>query len=258
MTTVVKRQASSRFPSRTFSGPSSRPSRTSRLFAALVAATLVLLGVRPVTHAGENGGQALTLSARSVAAPEADAQPDTQPDTVDAALERGDLGSARELAKAQREADPSAANWRTEAEVLERAGDYGGAIAAYQAHMAALPDDAEQAHATAKADLARVKAQQRGTVAGEPASTHREELDAAWAPKKKKANNKPKKKVAVAPVDEPDDRVIDKWYFWVTLGAIVASAAAVTGIAIRASRQDQPDALGLQRAPTTGPTMLRF
>ena len=249
MTTVVKSQPTSpRFRSRT--------SSSLAFVAAFVAVTLVLLGVQPVAWASDDEGRALTLSARSVSSPESN--PGAETDSVAAALERGDLTSARELAAAQREADPSAANWRTEAEVLERAGDYGGAIAAYQAHLAALPGDDEAAKGIAKADIARVKDLQRGTTGGEPESTHRQELDKAWAPKKTKPKKKPKKKVVVAPVDEPDDRVIDKWYFWVTLGAIVASAAAVTGIAIRASRQGQPDALGLQRAPTTGPTMLRF
>ncbi|MEM7153057.1 MAG: hypothetical protein AAF799_09445 [Myxococcota bacterium] len=163
-----------------------------------------------------------------------------QPDTLEGALESGDLDAAEELAAQAREADPSAANWQREGEVLEQSGEYQRAAEAYREAKKAAGEDAEAASA-ADEGLARVSAAARGTVADEPASTHREQLDERWAPK---PPPKPEPKPEPPPVQEPaSDRIVNKWYFWVTVGAIVASAAAVTTIAIRASRDDQPDAL---------------
>jgi len=224
-----------------------------RATAAVTALAVVTVGVAPAATASGRGG-AVSLSSRI-----AESAPSSEPATVEEALAAGDLESARALATAAREADPSAANWRTEAEVLEASGEYGGAAAAYQGHLDALPADATAARDAALADRARVSAQSRGTQAGEPESTHRADLDSRWAPPPPKPKKKKKASTPPPPVDVPDDRVIDKWYFWVTIGAIAASAAAVTGIAITASRQDKSDALGLSRAPSPmGPTMLRF
>lgn len=163
-----------------------------------------------------------------------------EPASIDVALEAGDLDAAEQLAAEAREADPSAANWQREGEVLEQSGEYQRAAEAYREAKKAAGEDVEATDA-ADEGLARVLAAARGTVADEPASTHREELDERWAPK---PPPKPEPKPEPPPVQSPpSDRIVNKWYFWVTVGAIVASAAAVTTIAIRASRDDQPDAL---------------
>lgn len=183
------------------------------------------------------------------------------PQTVEQAAEAGDLSAAVELAKKARKADPSAANWQAEAEALEAAGRYAEASATYQAQLDVLPANAEAERAEAKAAHARTDTLARGTVADEPESTHREELDAKRKPESKAGRTSPRDKrrsVEPPPPRTDDDRIVTKWYFWVTVGAIVASAAAVTGIAIRAARDDEPDALGLQPARQMGPTLLRF
>ncbi|MCA9651894.1 MAG: hypothetical protein H6712_28690 [Myxococcales bacterium] len=184
------------------------------------------------------------------------AQPAAEPQTIDDALEAGDLTRAQELATEARKAEPTAATWQREGEVLEQSGEYRRAAEAYRGAKKAAGEDAE-AVAAADEGLVRVRAASRGTVADEPESTHRKELDERWAPKPKpKAEPTPEPK----PLDGPKpDRIVTKWYFWVTVGAIVASAAAVTAIAIRAAKDDQPDALGLQAAPPPrGPGVLRF
>jgi len=183
--------------------------------------------------------------------------PAAEPTTLDAALEAGDLTSAKALAREARLAEPSAATWQREGEVLEQAGDYREAAQAYRAAKRTSGDD-EAAAAAADAGLVRVKASARGTIADEPVSTHRKQLDPRWEPPAPK-------KVAPPPEPPPEplpepDRIVTKWYFWVTVGAIAASAAAVTAIAIKAARDDQPDALdALTPAPAShGFGALRF
>ncbi len=181
-----------------------------------------------------------------------------EPATIDGALEAGDLATARTLAKEQREADPTAANWQREAEVLEQSGESARAASAYREASKAAGDDVD-AEAAASAGLDRVRATARGTVADEPVSTHRKALDEVWSPPPPPP--KPEPAPAPAPIDEPSsDRIVTQWYFWVTVGAIAASAAAVTAIAIRAARDDQPDALdSLTRQPgPRGLGVLRF
>ncbi|MCX4240055.1 hypothetical protein [Paraliomyxa miuraensis] len=181
---------------------------------------------------------AVPSSAALAAGPEA-ADP-TEATTIDGALESGDLTTAKALAREAREAEPTAATWQREGEVLEHAGDYREAAKAYRAAKAAAGEDAAAATA-AEQGLVRVKAQARGTVPDEPASTHREELDPRWEPPPPKPDPTPE------PEPEPPpptpERIVTKWYFWVTVGAIAASAAAVAAIAIKAARDDQPDAL---------------
>ncbi|MCA9663908.1 MAG: hypothetical protein KC486_36620, partial [Myxococcales bacterium] len=179
------------------------------------------LGPRPVLAAAPSGAAA--------------------PANVDAALESGDLTSARELAVSAREADPSAANWAKEAAVHEARGDYAGAIAAWEGHRDALPEDDDSGRAAAESRIADLEERSRGTVADEPASTHRDELDkdraerlAALQPKVDEPKPKPKP-------PKPKERIIKKWYFWVTVAALAASAGAITGIAIQAARDEQAD-----------------
>lgn len=263
--------------------PSSRTStRTAgRALCGAVAFAVALLGVTPVASAtndagggatAEGGTAALSLSTRSTEpaatdttdtdaadpAPTGEATEQATGQTVADALAEGELATARTLAVEQRRAAPTAANWGVEAEAFEASGDNAAALAAYRGQLDALPQDADAERSAVQDNIARVLAASRGTVVDEPDSTHREALDARWAPPSKGPAKKKTVAPAPTPSELPDDRVVNKWYFWVTLGAIAASAAAVTAIAIRASRQEQPDALGLSRAPTRGPTMLRF
>lgn len=167
-----------------------------------------------------------------------------------------DLTALREQAEAAAKQSPSAANHRRVAELAERAGDFDAAAAGYRAELDALGTDDANAREAASADLQRVRERARGTVADEGASTHRAELDRAWAPPPPPAETKPPRP-APAKVTA-DDRIVRKWYFWVTLGAIAASAAAVTAIAIKASRDDKPDSLDRAGQLRLGPSGLRF
>lgn len=193
----------------------------------------------------------------AAAAPAPTPAPAAEPATIDAALEAGDLTTAKALARQARLAEPTAATWQREGEVLEQAGDYREAAQAYRAAKRTSGEDAAAA-AAADAGLARVKASARGTVADEPKSTHREQLDPRWEPPAPKKTASPPEPPP-EPVPEPE-RIVTKWYFWVTVGAIAASAAAVTAIAIQAARDDQPDALdALAPAPAShGFGALRF
>lgn len=247
--------------------------RLAPVLAPLLAASLIAVGIVPAAAAGTGDGASLPLAPRgndevAVSGPASGAAEGAESEasapagaSTSEAEAPGDLSAQAKAATAARTADPTPQTWRAEAQAYEAAGDYAGAAAAWRGHLDALgPDDPTRSDA--EAALAAVEAKRRGTVADEPGSTHRDTLDRRWAPPPKKTAPKKKKKKRVPPpppADEGrDDRVVDKWYFWVTLGAIIASAAAVTGVAIRASRQDEPDALGQARDPMTGPTLLRF
>ncbi len=176
----------------------------------------------------------------------------------------GDLTAAVQEAVAAREASPTPEAWRAEAQAKERLGDYTGAQEAYRGELDALPEDAIDARRTSEADWERVRELSRGKVDDEPASTHRAELDNAWAPPVPREQLQPVPRPKADPTidDAKDDRIITKWYFWVTVAAIAASAGAVAGIAIRAARDERSDALdasALQpmRMPT-GPGVIRF
>jgi hypothetical protein len=179
--------------------------------------------------------------------------------SVEDPLERGDLTTARDRATAAREADPTADNWLREAEVLDEMGDLAGAIAAYKGHLGALPEGAsDQDRARVEERIRVLEERSRGSVEDEPDSTHRERLDQERADRIAAARPKPKKR-PLPPTDPKDDKIIRKWYFWVSLAAIAASGAAITAIAIKAATDDQPDALDTQSSPLPGgPALFRF
>lgn len=187
----------------------------------------------------------LAFSARAVAAaPEA--APPTAAATPTAATpvdaQADDLESRRAAADARAKESPTPDNHHEAAVLAEQSGAYAEAAAAYERELAARPTADEAGRAAAAADLARVRELARGAIADEGASTHRSQLDAKWAPKP--ADPPPPRKPPPPLPDRPtDDRIVRKWYFWVTLGAIVASAATVTAIAVKAARDDKPDSL---------------
>jgi tetratricopeptide (TPR) repeat protein len=182
--------------------------------------------------------------------------PAAPPDPA-AALEQGDLSSAREGADAAVQEKATPATLGEQARVLEAAGDLEGAIAALERALALLPEgpSAERAAVTERIDSLQARA--RGAVADEPASTHRAELDSARAEREAAGKLEARPRPEPAP---PPDRIVNKWYFWVTLAAIVAAAGAITGISIRAAAQEQDDALGRGPAPLPPPggLVLRF
>lgn len=166
-----------------------------------------------------------------------------------------DLTTLREQAAADVANNPTPQNHRRMAELAERAGDYEAAGTHYDAELKKLPANDAEGRARATADLQRVREASRGVIADEGASKHRAELDRKWSPAKPPDARPPVREPAPTKV-AGDDRIVKKWYFWVTLGAIAGAAAAVTAIAIKASRDDKPDALDrMGRLPTSG---LRF
>jgi tetratricopeptide (TPR) repeat protein len=228
--------------------------RTSQIILRGLVAAAVLGTAAPARALPLAMGPAPAAEPATVAAP----APAAEPTTIEGALEAGDLTTAKALARDARLADPSAATWQREGEVLEQVGEYREAAKAYRAAKKAAGDD-EAAAAAADASIARVKASGRGTIADEPASTHRAELDPRWEPPAPKEVAPPTEPL-LEPATEPE-RIVTKWYFWVTVGAIAASAAAVTAIAVKAARDDQPDALDAlapMPAPSRGFGALRF
>ena len=163
-----------------------------------------------------------------------------------------DLTAAREQAAAGVAASPTPENLRAQAALAEQAGDDATARTAYEALEAALPKTDEAGRAAARRDRDRVIEHARGAVADEGASTQRERLDARWRTAARPAAHPPKARPDGPPPARRDDRIVRKWYFWVTLGAIAASAAAITGIAIKAARDDKPDALDRSTARPRG------
>jgi hypothetical protein len=173
------------------------------------------------------------------AMPVADAA--SEPASVDAALVAGDLSAAREQAEAARKASPSVRTWAAEADVCERQGDLACARAA-RAEQRALAPEGSPERAAAEARLAALADMSRGTAADEPASTKRAELDAERSARD--LVKPPAPKLDQAPVKAPPrERIVKKWYFWVTILAIAASGAAITGIAIKAANDERKDSL---------------
>ena len=185
--------------------------------------------------------------------------------TSAATADPGDLSAAVDAATAKRTAEPTAANWRAEAQAREAAGDYVGATEAYRGELDALPEGDVDARRKSEADWERVRELSRGKVEDEPTSTHRAEFDGEWVPPAPAEQLRPVPRPKADPTldDRKDDRIITKWYFWVTVAAIAASAGAVAGIAIKAARDERSDALdasALQPMPSgsRGPAVFRF
>lgn len=182
------------------------------------------------------------------------AAPAASASSVEAALEAGDLTRARELAVAAREDDPSPANWAKEAEAATALGDYEAAIAAWSGYREALDEDAVSERETATATIKELQEESRGVALDEPESTHREELDEARAARLAALAPKPGPTKDRPPPPKPKERIVKKWYFWLTVAAIAASAGAITGIAVQAAREEQMDDLSARGgALPTGP-----
>lgn len=165
------------------------------------------------------------------------------------------LPDAVEVAREARVADPNPDTWHAEGVALEAAGRWQAAAAAYRAELKELPVGTARRTAVSS-DLQRVVERARGVVPHEPKSQHRAELDQRWTTN----NGSVSTKVSDRPVPTKErERIVSKWYFWVTVGAIVASAAAVTAIAIRANQnEDGPDALDGVAGGSRGLSLVRF
>lgn len=162
------------------------------------------------------------------------------------ATEAGDLSAQADAAVAAREAEPTPATWRAEAQAKEAMGNYRGAAAAYAGERDALPEGDIDARRKAEVDWERMREEARGRVEDEPRSTHRAELDGQWVapPTPEQLRPAPRPKADPTIDNGPrSERIVTKWYFWVTVAAIAASAGAVAGIAIKAARDERSDAL---------------
>ncbi len=184
----------------------------------------------------------LALGLGSGAARSAGPTAGAAPGSVEAALAGGDLTEARSLAESARDASPSVASWGVLAEVCEQQEDFVCARAARtQQRDLAAKGSPEREAATVK--LAALEDMSRGTVGDEPASTRRAALDQARSERELALLPKPivdKPKPAPPP---PREKIVKKWYFWVTILAIAASGAAITAFAVKAAKDDQPDDL---------------
>lgn len=178
-----------------------------------------------------------------------------EPVSVEAALAGGDLTAARSQAEAARKAAPSAASWGLEAEVCERQEDLVCARAARTQQRDLLGEDSPE-RAAVDARLAALEDMSRGTVADEPASTRRAELDQARRDRELALLPKPKVDRPNPAPPAPKEKIARKWYFWVTILAIAASGAAITAFAVKAAKDDRPDDLdnsaGRVRLPEQG------
>ncbi|MFO7562151.1 MAG: hypothetical protein R6X02_05880 [Enhygromyxa sp.] len=224
------------------------------LAAGVVSLSLVL--ALPVTAVAAPA-QAPTPEGPAAPSSEAPAEVPEQA-AIRSALEAGDLSSARELALARSEILPSAESFALEAEVHLALGDYERAKAALDRAIAALPEDASDDRAALTQLREDIEARSRGTRADEPESTHREELDRERA--ERLAALAPKPPPPSEPIDEPKPRepIVKKWYFWVTLGAIAATAGAIVGVAVASSLEERKgDAAARQGLPAGGMT-IRF
>jgi len=181
------------------------------------------------------------VPASGTSAAASEVSPAAEPVSVDAALVAGDLSAAREQAEAARKASPSVRTWAAEADVCERQGDLACARAARGQQRALAPEGSPE-RAEAEARLAALEDMSRGTVEDEPASTKRAELDAQRSARD--FVKPPPPKLDRAPVQPPPrERIVKKWYFWVTILAIAASGAAITGIAVKAANDERKDSL---------------
>ncbi len=178
---------------------------------------------------------------------------------VEASLTDGDLSAARDAAVALSSAEPTTENFMLESEVWLALGDYDEAKTAILDAAEALPDDAPaQARVDLEAELQRIDTRSRGTVDDEPESTVRAELDGRLGRGVSLPGTAPAPGPAVVDVSTPEP-IIKKWYFWVTLAAIAASAGAIAGVAISSNLEHgQGGAVSLQPAPPTGGLVLRF
>jgi hypothetical protein len=228
-----------------------------QLCAGVVAVAIGLLSPTPV-HAAPPPADAAPEGDQGDA-PDAPAEvPDEA--AVRAALGDGDLTTARELAVARSEADPSPENLVLEAEVWTALGDYENAKRAYAEALEALGEGEDDRRALIEGELEELEAASRGTKAEEPESEHREHLDRERAERLAALVPKPPPPPEI--VDEPKrEPIIKKWYFWVTLGAIVASAGAIVGIAVSSAVEDQNNAsadAAARRPIPLGGVMFRF
>ncbi len=214
--------------------------------------------------------RALALQTGPAEAPAVEASEPAEPvgasaEAVRSALADGDLSTARELAVALREAEPTAEHFELEADVYERLGDYEQAQRAVRGALELVPADRVEQREALELRLSELAEVSRGTVIDEPASTERERLDRERAERLAALQPPPPElpKVDTTPKRVP---IIKKWYFWVTLTALVASAAAITGVAI-SSAIDEREGDAASRLPgaplpnggsSGGAVLLRF
>ncbi len=245
--------------------------RGARLIGVVSAVSVLLVAVpTPVMAAPPEVGASEPAAESAPPTANEEAEGPAAPEDGGDAVARGDLQTALDEARDARKANPTVERWAREGEVLELMGDHAGALVAYRDGLAAARAD-ESADPALVADIeARIEAieeRSRGTVPDEPESTHRDDLDAARAARIEAARPKPPPPV-VEPPPPRDDRVVNKWYFWVTLGTILATAGVITGIAVKSSLDEQKDALDRRgRLPPAGgggagglrgPAVLRF
>ncbi len=186
------------------------------------------------------------------AQPPAAAPPPTSPtpvaaeDDPQAAVAAGDLTTARAWAETTKAGEPTPEQWRQIAEICDRAADLACAREAWQRYRDQAADGSADRE-IAEARLAVLDREARGTVADEPASTQRVALDQARVARLAPKVVAPPVLAPVDPPPPPRQRIVKKWYFWVTVLAIAGTAVAITAVGIKASRATRSDDLDPRR-----------
>jgi hypothetical protein len=160
-------------------------------------------------------------------------------------------------AQATRRANPSAENWAREGDLLAAKGERAAAIAAYGEARARSSD------ATLAAELdGKIDAMASGPQGPLPGT---EVVESPASVGEEASPEVPGAALAVNTSDASVERepIVKKWYFWVTVVAIAASAGAITGIASKAAIDEQKATRGGPLpAPGAGnlaaPALLRF
>jgi hypothetical protein len=230
--------------------------------ASSISILLALTLASPV-----GGAQPLSLQHRfeapeAAAASAEDEAPSEGGEAVEAPEPEVDPNAAIVEARDARGQDANAASWEREGDELAAKGERAGAIAAYTEARSRATDDAKVAELDQKIAAAYEQA------AGNLPATEVVDGSSDMAASSSEPQN-PEVPGAALATDTEDvkverEPVVNKWYFWVTVVAITASAGAIAGIASKAAIDERKAARAGTLVPPTGavgqsaPALFRF
>ena len=229
--------------------------------ASSISIVLALTIASPI-----GGAQPLSLHHRL------DGPKESEPAAVDEGSEREAAADPTEAetnpnasileARSARGRDANAGSWEREGDELAAKGERAGAIAAYTEARSRATDEAAIVALDEK--IAEVYARPSGELPGtqvlEAGDASEQEGPAPDGP----SESSPTLASSSADADAEAEPVIKKWYFWVTVVAITASAGAIAGIASKAAIDERKAARAGSIAPPAGtvgqgaPALFRF